>query len=272
MSEMTADVVGATLDTLADAALGSSPATNVNSKDKAVEAAPTGESKTADSQPAEAKTTEDQSSPVNAEVSKETVTAKTIPYERFKEVNDTLKSNKERMDQLEKEHAAKIARLEAELKKRPVALSEEEKVKQDAIKTLEDNGFVRKDDIIAEMEKKQAKALAKAEADKRLELELTGLEKKYAGKVYPKFNRNEVIKYMADNKLAHLKPEQAYIILHQEEVIDARIKQAMAKNTGVTSEASDGSGARTQNLTDLKKAMLKGDKKAKETYLQALTS
>jgi hypothetical protein len=263
MSEMT-DVVQQ-LDTLVDTAMGSSPeqsqAPKAETTEQPVETNES-EDKQTQTQEAEATTTEKD---VEAEKTK------TIPYERFKEVNDNYKVTKERIEQIEKQYAEKIKILEDKLSQVPENLTPEQQEVKNAIKTLEEQGFAKKEEIIKEWESKLQREKQQAQEEKKLEVELTQLESKYSGKDgNVKFDRKEVIDFMADNKLHNLSIEQAFFLLHQNDIIDFKIKSALRKNIGVSSVTSDGSGASMNDLNTVKQKMLKGDKKATSDFLDAL--
>lgn len=268
MSEMT-DVVQ--LDSLVDTAMGSSPEqsqggdkTSTDTVEKPTEQASQEATQEAKDEQAKAEGSQE----VKEQEAEKT---KTIPYERFKEVNDNYKVTKERIEQIEKQYAEKIKSLEEKLSSVPENLTPEQQEVKNAIKTLEEQGFAKKDEIIKEWESKLQREKQQAQEEKKLEVELTQLENKYSGKDgNVKFDRKEVVNFMADNKLHNLTIEQAFFLLHQNDLIDFKIKKALRANTGVTSVTSDGSGASMNNLDTIKQKMLKGDSKATNEFLDAL--
>lgn len=164
----------------------------------------------------------------------------------------------ERARKAEKELAALQAAREADQPQRQADPN------QEAIKAqLKAMGFVSKTEIDAE--------LARREQDARVEQELGKLESKYAGTDgRPKFERDAVLDFAIKNGIASV--EVAYKALHEKELMDWAIAQAITKTQGVKSEGSDGSGSSQVGTTteDLKEAIKSGDKGALRTYLKRL--
>lgn len=172
--------------------------------------------------------------------------AKTVPYERFREVNDKYRQMEQRM-----------AEYEAQLKQTAPVDQQTEAVKQQ-LKSL---GFLTQDEVEARMRQERE--------DARVERELSSLETTYSGKDgRPKFNRSKVLEYALEHGIPN--PEVAYKVMHEKELIDWHIKQASTKTSGVKTEASDGSGSTQVGTTDddLKAAIAKGDKSALHTFLK----
>lgn len=179
----------------------------------------------------------------------ETEEQKTVPYERFKEVNERVKS----ISKLE----AKIAELEGKLAPAPAADPQQEQAKQ-YLKTL---GFVSREDVEHELKQR--------EDDQRVEAELSRLENDWNGKDgRPKFDRKQVIEYCLKNGIGN--PEVGFKALKEQDLINYHIQQAIAKSKGVKTEASDGSGSAQVGVTsdDLKEAAMKGDKNALRTLIK----
>lgn len=174
---------------------------------------------------------------------------KTIPYSRFKEVNEKARQAEERLKELEE-------RMNQSSTPQKEYDPQAEQVKQ----TLKQYGFVSEEDV--------KKELQKLREDSALEQRLTRLEGSYSGKDgRPKFDRNDVVQFAIDNQIAD--PEAAYKIMHEKELIDWHISQAAGKTSGVKTEKSDGSGTPTVGPSndDLKKAAMKGDDEAFNTLL-----
>lgn len=174
---------------------------------------------------------------------------KTVPYDRFSQVVKTKQQLEARVKEME-------AQLQTPKMQNP-SNPEEEAVKQQLEKYLADLGYVKK----AELDQK--------EADRQLEENIKSLASKYDGKDgRPKFDRTEVLEYAADNLIGNL--EVAYKQMHEAELLDYAIKQAMGKTKGVKSEVSDGSGSSQIGTTqdDLKDAAAQGDEEALKTLIK----
>lgn len=170
-----------------------------------------------------------------------------VPYERFEEVNSTLKQVKEELNQFKTQVAPKPQPADPQL----------EAVKEQ----LKELGFVRKEDIDRDFKQR--------EADKQVQDELSHLEETYNGSDgRPKFDRNKVIKFALEKQIGDL--ETAYEKLHKDAIINWHIEQAVSKSKGIKSEASDGSGVKNVGTTneDLKSAIKSGDKDALRVLLK----
>jgi len=175
---------------------------------------------------------------------------KSVPYSRFREVNEKAK----RAEELEirvKELEGKVAPKEADPQK--------EQIKEALRPILDELGYVSKE------------ALERDKEDEFVKSELTRLEDKYNGKDgRPKFDRNEVVKFAMSKKIGDL--ETAYEKKHFQELINWHVKDAIAKSKGIKTESSDGSGSSESGVTndDLKNAVAKGDKNALRTYIKRI--
>lgn len=181
---------------------------------------------------------------------------KTVPYERFSEVNN-----------YKKELESKISALEAQIQSFKPATSEkptnpeEEVVKQQLDKYLKELGYVSKTEL--EQQERQK------EADRQLENTISKLSSKYDGKDgRPKFDRSKVLSYAAENLIGNL--EVAYKQMHEAELLDVAIKEALGKTKGVKTEVSDGSGKAGVSETDddLLQAAKRGDSDALKTLIR----
>lgn len=184
--------------------------------------------------------------------------AQTVPYERFREVNEQAK----RAQELEK----RLADLEARQQPQPEVNSEEEAVKE-YVKSL---GFVSAE----EAEAKFQATLREREAETQLRQEVTDLSRRYDGKNgLPKFDKDAVLDYAKQNNM--FGPlEQTYKVMHEKAWIDWNVQQAIQKSKGVQSEGSDGSGSAQVGTTndDLRSAAMRGDKNALNTFIKRLQS
>jgi len=175
---------------------------------------------------------------------------KSVPYSRFREVNEKAR----RADELE----ARIKELEG--KAVPAGVDpQKEQIKQALRPILDELGYVSKE------------ALERQKEDEFVKGELTRLEDKYNGKDgRPKFDRNAVVKFAMQKRIGDI--ETAYEKLHQQELINWHVKEAIAKSRGIKTETSDGSGSSESGVTndDLKDAVAKGDKNALRTYIKRI--
>lgn len=172
--------------------------------------------------------------------------AKTVPYDRLREVIDERNEIKNKLAELE----AKVNSRSSVEPQAPVD-PQREAVKQEFKKIATELGFVSKE----ELEQK--------EADKQLADTMSSLESKYDGKNgLPKFDRVKALKYAQENLIGNL--EIAYKQMNEAAIMDARIKEALGKTKGVKSEVSDGSGSSNIGTTDndLKSAASRGDRDA----------
>lgn len=182
--------------------------------------------------------------------------AKTVPYDRFREVIESRKELENKIAELE----SKVSSFKPSTPSTPPN-PQEEVVKQQLDKYLKELGYVSK----AELEQK--------EADKQLSDTISTLESKYDGKNgLPKFERSKILRYAQDNLIGNL--EIAYKQMNEAAIMDARIKEALGKTRGVKSEVSDGSGSSNIGTTDddLKSAAMRGDRDAKMTLLKRIIS
>lgn len=182
---------------------------------------------------------------------------KTIPYDRFKEVNDKLGDTSATVEELNR----KIRELET--RTAPQAPAQDPSIEQakEQIKAL---GFITKEE--------QEQSVKQQQADVQLERELSRLENSFSGEDgSPKFSRKEVIAFAIEKGISN--PEIAFKAMKEKEILDWQIKQALTKSKGIKTESSDGSGSSQTGTTDadLKEAIRQGDKTALRTYLKRLT-
>lgn len=178
----------------------------------------------------------------------------TVPYSRFKEVNDRLRAESESKAEYER----KLKEYEAKLQPQDPKLDEVKKV-------LDQLGYVTKDSVEADLRKQRE--------DAKLDLELSRLENKLDGKDgLPKFKRQEVIDFAIERGISD--PEVAYRTMHFDKIVDWNVKNALGKTGGVKSEKSDGSGSSQAGATDsdLKEAAAQGDRSALHTLIKRIAS
>lgn len=185
------------------------------------------------------------------ESTEETKVSKSIPYERFAEINSKNKLLEE-----------KLAKIEAQLtQNRPqpqvdVAQQQQEAAIREQLKKM---GFISQDEI------------KQMEEDRKLDSRLTSLESKYSGSDgKPKFSRIEVLEYARDHQIGD--PEAAYKLMNHDALMDYAIKQATGKIKPVKSETSDGSGSSQAGTTnsDLLSAVQKGDKDSLRSFIKRM--
>lgn len=176
---------------------------------------------------------------------------KTVPYERLQEVIKSRKDLESKISDLE----GRLERLQSDDTRD--TNPQENQVKQQLDKYLKELGYVSRQ----ELEQK--------EADKQLEGTLKSLSSKYNGKDgRPKFDKTKVLRYAADHMIGDL--EVAYESMHNAELIDWHVKQALGKTKGIKSETSDGSGSSQVGTSqdDLKEAAARGDSSAIQALLK----
>jgi len=177
-----------------------------------------------------------------------------VPYSRFKEVNEELKNNRGTVEQLQK----KLGELESRFAPQQQVNPQVEQVKQQ----LKDLGFIDRSEVDRMNQQQQE--------NMRIASQLEKLEGQYDGKDgRPKFDRKSVVEFALSQGIGN--PETAYKALHEKDLMNWHIQQAISKSGGTKSEASDGSGSSQAAGTsdqDLKTAIGQGDKSALRTYLK----
>lgn len=198
---------------------------------------------------AEAPSAENQTAETNQEATQDDseATSKSVPYERFQEVNNIKNELKSEIDKL-KAQVAQFPKAET-----PTAQPnpQEEQVKAQLDKYLKEMGYVSK----AELEQK--------EADQKLVQTIDKLADKYNGQDgRPKFVKGKVLEFAQEHLIGDL--ETAYKAMHEAELLSHAVSVALGKTKGVKSESSDGSGSTQVGTTqsDLLSAAREGDKEA----------
>jgi hypothetical protein len=200
---------------------------------------------TAEASSAETQTPETTPETAPAATPEDSKAVKAVPYERFSEVVKTK-------NQLEQEVRALRAQ-QTPVKDAP----QEDAIKQQLDSYLRELGYVNKEELEAK------------EADKQLENDMKSLSDKYSGKDgRPKFERDKVLQYAADNLIGNL--EIAYKQMHEAELLDYAIKQATGKLKPTKTEVSDGSGSTQIGATqdDLLRQAQSGDDEAMKTLIK----
>jgi len=164
-----------------------------------------------------------------------------IPYERFKEVNDkykglsaeleTYKSKAELLDKLQSD--PELARSVLQNFK-PEAVREVDPQVERALQVLRDEGFLTKDDMEREFQRRQGELQQQQQEAQIVESfkgQVDELSKKYDGKNgLPAFEAESVADFMDTNGIIWDKDgkpdvEAVYFLLNREALIDAQAKQ-----------------------------------------------
>lgn len=199
-------------------------------------------------------TTDAPSSVTETPVSFDTSTAPTaspaVPYERFKEVNDELKTIRQEIQSLRQPQTPQAPQ-------DPTVAQAKEQLKSFLKEVAPELGFVSKEE------------LARIEQDRQLNTTLSTLEGRYSGKDgRPKFDRKAVIDFALQRGIGD--PEAAYKLMHEGELLNWHVKQALSKSGGIQTEGSDGSGSTGAGPTDaeLKAAAARGDEQAAKLLIR----
>lgn len=207
-------------------------------------ATPAEETDTSDDSSNEEQTAQDSEESSSAEGTEES--EKSVPYSRFREVNEKAK----RAEELE----ARLKELESRSEPKEDN-PQKEQIKEALKPILDELGYVSKDQLERQKE------------DEQIQGELSRLEKQYNGKDgRPKFDRDEVVKFAMEKRIGDI--ETAYEKLHQSELINWHVKEAIAKSKGIKTESSNGTGTSGVTNDDLKESIKKGDRNALRTYLK----
>jgi regulator of replication initiation timing len=200
-------------------------------------------------------TTQESSESPDQTEEQSTEETKSVPYSRFKEINDQAKQREQEVAQLR----AEMEQLKTQSQANPEQKTDPqiEQVKQQ----LKQLGFVTREEQDAELRRR--------EQDAQLATELSRLGNLYDGKDgRPKFDKQKVVDYALKNNIGNV--ETAYKALHEKQLLDWHIKNATSKTAGVKTEASDGSGSSQVGISnsDLKSEIGKGNKDALHTLLK----
>lgn len=212
------------------------------------------EGETGASQPASEETPQIQeSSEASADVTgAEEKSPSTVPYDRFKEVNDRYRQTEEELRSLRDE----LGQVRSSIPQKQ-ADPQEEQVKQ----TLKQYGFVSQDEV--------NQTVQRIQQDIRTDQELSRLEGKYNGKDgRPKFDRRQVLQFAIQRNIAD--PEVAYKSLNESALINWHIQQASAKQKGIKTEQSNSTGGPTggPSSSDLLDQYRQGDEGALKALIK----
>lgn len=200
-----------------------------------------------------------QSTPENGDIAlQNTAGDKTVPYDRFKEVNDNFRQTQAELKAMREQQDRIAQSLQPQ---QPAEVIQAKQQLAGLIKELAPElGFVSKE----EMTRTQAVNEVKSEHDR--------LASKYNGKDgLPKYDPQAVTDYALQLGMTSAKGlEIAYKQMHDAEIMNARIQKAMQQTRGVQSETSNGTGSANAGVTndDLKKAAQEGDKDAVHLLLK----
>lgn len=177
---------------------------------------------------------------------------KTVPYDRFKEVNDNFRATQAELKAIRDQQSQIAQQLQPQQPQEVVAAKEQLK---GLIKELAPElGFVSKEEI------------QRQEAVNAVQSEHTRLAQKYNGKDgLPKYDSQAVTDYAIQLGMTNAKGlEIAYKQMHDAEIMNARIQSALSKTRGIQTESSNGTGSANTGVSndDLLKAAQEGDQNA----------
>ena len=189
---------------------------------------------------------------------------KTVPYDRFAEVNEKFRSTELQKAQLE----AKLEMLEkmqtagnaakAEPHVTPEIAAAKEQLKNLLKEVAPDLGFVSQDE------------LRRRDAEANFKAEVQTLKEKYNGKDgRPAFDDKEALDYAVKNNITL---ERAYKEMHESELINWHVQQAINKSKGITTENSNSTGSQNVGTTDqdLMTAAARGDREAQKIFAKRI--
>lgn len=192
---------------------------------------------------------------------------KTVPYDRFKQVNDEFRQTSQTVQQLQQE--LQMIKMQQQLAQQsyqqPQAPVNQEEVQQKQAIKQQLQPFI--DEIAKENGWVSRKEIEAQEQEKRVNAEITTMSSKYTGKDgKPAFDEKAVIKHAIDNGFNNL--EKAYKDMHESELINWHVQQAIQKSKGIVTESSNSTGSQQVGVTDddLLKAASAGDEKAQLAY------
>lgn len=193
----------------------------------------------------EASSAETQTAETTQEVTQENSEVKTVPYDRFAEVNNYNKELKTQLSQIQEQLKGLSPKIE------PVAADPaKETIKNQLKGYLNELGYVSKEE------------LEQRDAEKQVMSQVENLKAKYNGQDgRPKYDHNKVLDFASKNLIGNL--EIAYEQMNKAELLNHAISKALGTTKGTKTEISDGSGARVGTSNDdLMKAAQSGDSDA----------
>lgn len=181
-----------------------------------------------------------------------------IPRSRFDEVYGKAKSYEAKV----KEYEEKLAQLEQ--KQQTPSNPEEDAIKANLKRVLNDMGFVSREELEIER-KREEQDRAIASERKSLEAEWNGQDGK------PKYDHEAVVDFALENRIGSL--TAAFKLMNEETLTNYKIQKAIRESRGVTSERSDGSGAASVGVSDddLSNRIKSGDPDAVKLKLKRIT-
>lgn len=193
------------------------------------------------------------------ETQEETVQSASVPYERFKEVNDTLKAMRDELAEMKTGLASsQTSQSQVQEPIDPAQRAQEELIEKQFKQVADKLGYVSQDKLLQK------------ERDQILEQTFTKLESQLNGSDgRPKFERQAVIDYALKNRISD--PEVAYKLMNEAQLDNWKIEQAI-KGKGITlkTETSNGSGSQSAqgaSMDVLKAKAAAGDQEAIDTLI-----
>lgn len=193
-----------------------------------------------------------------AETTKSQEDSKYVPYDRFEAVNSELKEIKAKLKEQESTRTTATEAPAAD----PKVVQQQEQIKQ----VLKQMGFVSQEDI------------AQEKRNQAVDAQLSSLEKELDGSDgRPKFDRKAVIDFVLSEreKGRYISdPKDAYKMMHEADLINWHVQQAVKNGQGIRTESSNGSGnASASGVSDdeLRNKMAT-DPNAKQTRLNRIVS
>lgn len=189
---------------------------------------------------------------------------KTVPYDRFKEVNDNFRQTQAELRAMREQQQQIAQGLQQQQLANNPQLQQQQQAEEQLMQMMEKVapklGFVRQEDV------------QKQQQMNEIRMEHERLANKFNGKDgLPKYNAQEVIDFAISMGMQNAKGlEHAYNMMHSAEITQAQINKAMQQSRGVQSERSNGTGSANAGVTDedLKKAAMEGDQNATHLLLK----
>lgn len=190
--------------------------------------------------------------------------AKTVPYGRFKEVNDQVGALREQIAALTAK--AQIADQLSEALSPKAAEPDMPPQVKAALDTLKQYGVTTKDEILAEVRREMDMTFEQREFAQKLLSEAESLEKRYDGSNgMPRFDRSEVGKWLDEKgftqdqlRAGGITLEGAYRLMHGGAIEDARVKEK--RSTAFSEKPGQPMSSNTDNrAAEIEEAKKSGD-------------
>lgn len=191
----------------------------------------------------------------------QTVGDKTVPYDRFKEVNDNFRRTQDELKAIRQgQESMQQQFVKSNQPQQPAEVQQAREQLKGLLKDIAPElGFINKQEL---EQREQINEVARTESS---------LGEKYNGKNgLPKYDAQKVREYALANGYTNAKHlEVAYKQMHEAEIMNARIQAALTQNKGVRSELSNGTGSANAGVSDadLMKAAQSGDQSAIQTLI-----